>query len=78
MSCISPTEMKIDTHYKGKQTIKIDCRHCMNCMIKRQQNIEFLAKKELLYNYKRGQSASFVTFLRFFVFEWQIVTVPLS
>lgn len=61
MSCISPTEMKIDTRYKGKQTIKIDCRHCMNCMIKRQQNIEFLAKKELLYTYKKGKSAAFVT-----------------
>lgn len=61
MSCIQPREMKIKTKYLGYKTIKIDCRHCMNCMIKRQSTIEFLAKKELLNNYLNGKSASFVT-----------------
>lgn len=61
MSCINPQEIKVSTKYKGIQYIKVDCRHCVNCMIKRQSQIEFLARKELLEVYKSGRSASFVT-----------------
>ena len=61
MSCINPMEMKIKSQYKGIQTIKVDCRHCLNCLVKRQSQIEFLAKKELLSVYQSGRSASFVT-----------------
>lgn len=53
--------MKIKTRWNGYKTIKIDCRHCLNCLIKRTSQIEFLAKRELVDNYLSGKSASFVT-----------------
>lgn len=61
MSCINPIEMIVQTKYKGRQLIKTDCRHCLPCMIKRQQQIEFLCKKELNTVYRSGRSAAFVT-----------------
>lgn len=61
MSCINPIEMQVINSLGKKLNIKVDCRHCLLCMIKRQQQIEFLAKKELLYVYRTGRSASFVT-----------------
>lgn len=61
MSCINPFEWKVHTTFQGDKVIKIDCRHCLNCMIKRQQQIEFLCKKELNTVYRSGRSASFVT-----------------
>lgn len=61
MSCINPLELQIKDRFGHRINIKTDCRHCLNCLVKRQQQIEFLAKKELLEVYKRGDSASFVT-----------------
>lgn len=61
MSCISPQEVKVSTKYHGIQWVKVDCRHCVNCLIKRQSQVEFLSRKELLEVYKSGRSASFVT-----------------
>lgn len=61
MSCIQPQIRKVKTTWNGYKTIKIDCRHCLNCLIKRTSQIEFLAKKELVENYIKGNSASFVT-----------------
>lgn len=53
--------MKVKTRWNGYKTIKIECRHCLNCMIKRTSQIEFLAKRELVDNYMSGKSAAFVT-----------------
>ena len=61
MSCMNPIEMQVINSLGKRLNIKIDCRHCLMCMIKRQQQIEFLAKKELLSVYRSGRSASFVT-----------------
>ena len=61
MSCISPIPITVDGRWSGRQYIMTDCRHCLNCMVKRQQQIEFLCKKELLDVYRSGRSASFVT-----------------
>ena len=61
MSCIQPQERKVKTHWNGYKTIKIDCRHCLNCLVKRTAQIEFLAKRELVDNYMYGKSAAFVT-----------------
>lgn len=61
MSCINPLGMKVKTKFGYTKNIEVPCGHCLNCMIKKQSAIEFLAKKELLENYKKGKSASFVT-----------------
>lgn len=61
MSCIQPLERKVKTRWNGYKTIKIPCRHCINCMIKRTSQVQFLAKRELVENYLSGKSASFVT-----------------
>lgn len=59
MSCINPITVSVKGKYK--QTIEVSCGHCLNCMIKKQSQVEFLAKKELLYNYRKGLSAAFCT-----------------
>lgn len=61
MSCINPIQLKVNDRYSHKLNIEVPCGHCLNCMIKKQSQIEFLAKKELLENYKLNKSASFVT-----------------
>lgn len=61
MSCINPFSMKVKTHFDGMKNVDIPCGHCLNCMIKKQSQIEFLSKKELLSVYRSGRSASFVT-----------------
>lgn len=61
MSCVSPLEFRIKNRYGYRENIKVPCGHCLNCMIKKQSQIEFLAKKELIENYQAGKSASFVT-----------------
>lgn len=61
MSCINPYPLTTFSRYGVRINIDIDCRHCLNCMIKRQQQVEFLAKKELNTCYRSGRSASFVT-----------------
>lgn len=60
MACVNPLELQ--TKVKGRlKNIKVSCGHCLNCMIKKQSQLTFLANKELLTRYKKGQSASFVT-----------------
>lgn len=61
MGCISPLEFRVKDSFGYSQNIKVPCGHCLNCMIKKQSQIEFLAKKELIDNYQAGKSASFVT-----------------
>ena len=61
MSCISPIEMQVINSFGKRLNIKTDCRHCLNCMIKRTMQIEFLTNKELNTVYRSGRSASFVT-----------------
>lgn len=61
MSCINPIEIQIKDSFGHKYGIKTDCRHCLNCMIKRTMQIEFLTNKELNTVYRSGRSASFVT-----------------
>lgn len=45
-----------------KKWFKYPCNHCQNCITRRQGQLEFLAKRELIDRYNRGQGASFVTF----------------
>lgn len=61
MGCISPLELKIKNSFNHNQIISVPCNHCLNCLVQKQSQIEFLSKKELLYNYRAGKSASFVT-----------------
>lgn len=61
MSCISPISLRIKTLTGNIKGVEVPCGHCLNCMVKKQSAIEFLAKKELLSNYQKGKSASFVT-----------------
>ena len=61
MSCINPIDYSVVNRFNKRIMIKLDCNHCINCMIKKESQIEFLAKKELLTRYMRGESASFIT-----------------
>lgn len=61
MSCINPLTLSIITRTGVRKNIEVPCNHCLNCAVKKQSQIEFLAKKELLETYKKGGSASFVT-----------------
>lgn len=61
MSCINPLDFKIKDSFNHIRNITVPCGHCLNCLIKKQSQIEFLAKKELIDNYQSGKSASFVT-----------------
>lgn len=61
MACINPLEFKVKDFIGQYKNITVPCGHCLNCMIKKQSQIEFLAKKELIDNYQAGKSASFVT-----------------
>ena len=56
MSCVSPLTLKIN----GEQ-IKVNCGQCLQCRIKYQSELEFIANKELLGAYKKGLGASFIT-----------------
>lgn len=60
MSCINPLDLQI--RIKGRfKNINVSCGHCLNCLIKKQSQLTFLANKELLTRYSKGQGASFVT-----------------
>lgn len=63
MNCVSPLTIRVtrNSTYKLIETFEVPCGHCINCLIQKQSALEFLAKKELLEVYKRGQGASFVT-----------------
>lgn len=57
MSCVSPYQIKL----ANGEYMSVDCGRCMQCRIKKQTAIKFLAQKELLEVYKTGRGASFVT-----------------
>lgn len=61
MACINPISVRVKTKRGNIQYVNTSCGHCLNCMIKKESQVEFLAKKELLSNYRKGLSASFVT-----------------
>lgn len=61
MACINPQTISIINRLGVKQNIEVPCNHCINCGLVKQSQVEFLAKKELLDNYRSGKSASFVT-----------------
>lgn len=61
MACINPVTLSIVNRLGVRQNIEVPCNHCLNCGLKKQSQIEFLAKKELLEVYKQNKSASFVT-----------------
>lgn len=56
MSCVKPYSIKLNDSYAD-----VDCGRCMQCRIKKQSALKFLAEKELLSVYKSGRGASFVT-----------------
>lgn len=60
MSCINPLQLSIKSNGRRKN-IEVPCGHCLNCMVKKQSSLEFLCKKELNENYRKGYGASFVT-----------------
>lgn len=60
MSCINPIQVSTRVNNKVKN-IEVSCGHCLNCMIKKESQIEFLAKRELVDNYRKGLSAAFCT-----------------
>lgn len=60
MSCINPIIVN-PKHTHKNDTIQVPCGHCLNCLIKKQSQLTFLATRELLEKYKVKQSASFVT-----------------
>ena len=58
MSCLYPIVIKTPS---GK-TYNVPCRHCLNCRISYQTQLEFMCKNELYYTYRSGHGASFVCF----------------
>lgn len=56
--CINPIQVKVPGKTK---TILTDCRYCLNCLIKKQSQLTFLAQKEQLTQYRKGNGCSFVT-----------------
>lgn len=63
MNCVSPLDITVKrfSSYSWKEHYKVPCGNCINCLIRKQSALEFLAKKELLDVYKNGLGASFVT-----------------
>lgn len=65
MSCVSPVTIRVPhIRYNGEkyfQTFEVPCNNCINCLIKKQSQLEFLGSKELLDVYQSGRGASFVT-----------------
>lgn len=57
MSCVSPLYIKM----KNGEYSPVECGHCMQCRIKKQSQLKFLAERELLECYRQGKGASFVT-----------------
>lgn len=56
MSCVKPFSVKLNDTFAD-----VDCGRCMQCRIKKQSALKFLAERELLDVYKSGRGASFVT-----------------
>lgn len=57
MACVSPYHIKL----YNSEYCNVDCNRCMQCRIKKQSALKFLAERELLEVYKTGRGASFVT-----------------
>lgn len=51
----------IVTLRKIPRQMMVDCGKCLNCLIKRQIHLQFLAQRELIDVYRSGRGASFVT-----------------
>lgn len=49
------------TFRKYPRQLLVDCGKCLNCLIKRQIHLQFLASRELIDVYQSGRGASFVT-----------------
>lgn len=60
MSCINPLTIT-QKNSRFIRSFEVPCGHCLNCLIKKQSQLTFLAQRELLDRYKKNQSASFVT-----------------
>lgn len=72
MSCIRPLKLyncwyhptynakNFYTH-EEKETILVPCNHCIGCLIAKQQALEFLCNRQLITEYQKGSSASFIT-----------------
>lgn len=60
MACLFPYEGKMKRNFKGF-SFTADCGRCLNCLVKKQSALTFLAQKELLDVYQSGRGASFVT-----------------
>src|SRR5574344_1305786 len=54
MSCLYPIVIKTPS---GK-SYNVPCRHCLNCRISYQTQLEFMCKNELYYCYRSGHGAS--------------------
>lgn len=61
MSCLFPVQIINPSHNSSKKIIEVSCNHCLNCLIRKQSQLEFLARKELIDLYQKGLGASFVT-----------------
>lgn len=56
-----PYKKEISIRDRNGDIIKVDCKKCLYCLIKKQSILEFYAKKELFEQYKAGKGASFIT-----------------
>lgn len=56
--CLTPIRVQ---NKRTKEYIEVECRKCRNCIAKRISAITFLAERELLERYKKGQGATFAT-----------------
>lgn len=65
MACITPFHLSIKRYrFDGSfynEYYDVNCGRCIPCLIRKESALEFLAKKELLTKYRKGQGASFVT-----------------
>lgn len=61
MSCIAPITIYNPKAHTPLRSFDVACGRCLNCLVTKQSQLTFLANKELLDVYSRGQGASFVT-----------------
>lgn len=62
MSCLNPFTVQIHPKLSPSRHITVGCGYCLNCLETRVSQIDFLAHRELLTRYEKGQSASYCTF----------------
>lgn len=58
MACSHPLTIYVPSQ---KRSYNMPCRHCLCCRLQRMQYLQLCARAELLYQYKAGFGASFVT-----------------